>query len=388
MANDLAGTHILVIDNASEVRSLRKSLNDEGFFKLSDMSDGLKVLTGIKKDKPEVVVCNQHIPRYSGVQIFKSISGDKELANIKFIMTTPKLSKRERDELVSQGIRNILERPFSDEALRDLIFSLFGIAVEDMESVAEEFYKDGMELFKGKDFEKALTTFKNANDAFECAEYFYMQGRCYIELEMWDQAIAGLKNTIRVERNYKDVDKYMGMALRAKEDMGGALESLERASKQPDATAETHVELGKTYLSTDQIPKADESFRKATDMDSGNVDIRIQIGNAYLDKGVFDKAEDTFGDAIGMSPDTIQLYNRMAIALRKQGKHREAINIYIKALKITCKDEALYFNLARALHEAGEKEKAIKSLNMAIKLDPEFTEAIELKIEYISDKKA
>jgi len=81
------------------------------------------------------------------------------------------------------------------------------------------------------------------------------------------------------------------------------------------------------------------------------------------------------------SLEALELYSRGDI-LERQGKYEEAINIYGKAIRVAPKDEALYFNLARALCESGQKEKAIKALEIAISLDPEFEEAIELRNEY------
>lgn len=382
MANELSDLGILIVDNPTEIRNVREMLRDVGFNKVSDNSSALTVLTEIKKNPPQVVIANLHLPRYSGMQLFKSIVNDRQLASIKFIMTTPKLNRRELEEVEKDGVKQILQRPFSADDLREAIFNLFGMGTDDLKAAAADTAKEGHTLFSDGKFEDSLKRFKQASDAFPTPEYYFMQGRCYMELGLIDQAIAAFGNTKSSDPRYPELDHWLAETKKAKAEAATAVKYLEKAAGRENAPAAAHVELGKGYLNVDEVEKAEQSFGKAIELDPDNVVHRTTIGNAYLDKGVYDKAEQAFGDAIDINPENIPLYNRMAIALRKQGKVNEAINLYIKALKIAPKDEGLYFNLARALNESGDTGKALKSLDKAISLDPEFAEAIELRAEY------
>ncbi len=384
MAHDLSETKILIVDTQAEIRNMRETLRDGGFNSLSDMASGLKVLTQIKKAPPQVMIVNFNLPQYSGLQIFKSMQADRTLASIKFIMVIPKMNKKEMAEMVKQGVNNWVERPFSSDDLRESIFKVFGMGVADLKIAGDEIKKEAYKLFEGKDFEEAVKKFRESTEAYACAECYFMVGRCYIELGMYDQAIAAFQNTMKEDRRYPELEKWLVVAQQKKKDSKGSLATLERAAADTGARADAHVDLGKGYLSADMNEKADIAFATATEMEPENVENRKNIGNAYLENGLYEKAESAFGAAIDVNPADIALYNRMAIALRKQEKYKEAINIYIKAINVAPKDEGLFYNLSRALFESGDRPKAIKALDKAIALDPDFTEAITLKKEYMT----
>jgi tetratricopeptide (TPR) repeat protein len=389
MGSDLKDTKILLVDNPSEVRNMREVLRDLGFNNVSEMSDGLQVITAIKKDPPDIIMVNYNLPKYSGLQVFNSMSKDKALARIKFIMLSPKMNRRELEDMEKQGIQRILQRPFEEEQLKEMIYSVLGFDLADLKLTAEEFYKEGQELFQADNYEEAVTKFRDALDSAEDANY-YMLGRCYLEMDMVDQALAAFQNTVKLDPKHPEIDHWMGVALQRKKEYKESVKSLERAAKRKNANANTQVELGKSHLGTDQEPEAGAAFNKAKEMEPKNADVHKDIGNAYLENGKYEKAEEAFNEALDISPDNLTLYNRQAIALRQQGKHKEAINLYIKAIKIAPKDEGLYYNLSRALFEDGQAEKAVKAINKALTLDPEFEEAKTLKgcfLEYLETKK-
>ena len=369
MENELAKTSIFVADNAVGVKNIQELLREEGFKKISTITNGIKALNEIKKNKPEIIIANISLPKYTGLQIFKSTQTDKSLASIKFILTTSKLKQKELDEIKKQGVPNILQQPFSSGQLRELIFSIFGMGSELREDVAKDFFKQGMEYFEKGEFKKALEIYKNASTNYSEASYLFMQGRCYLELGQPDRAVVMFRKTTDIERNYPEIAHWRDIALKKRKEM-------------VNATPETYIEKGKNYLNADMVKEADQSFNTAISLDPKNTENRTNIGNAYLENELYSKAEEAFGDAIAMSPKDIPLHNRMAIALRKQGRYKEAINIYFNALKIAPKDEGLYYNMARVLFESNQKERALKALDLALSIDPEFEEAKKMRAEY------
>lgn len=384
MAHELSETKILLVDNPTEIRNMKEALREVGFNNIAEMNSGLQVLTEIKKNPPAIIFCNCILPQYSGMQVFKSLQADRTLAGIKFVMVFARLSRREQEDMKKDGVVNMLQRPFPPEALRETIFGIFGMSVDALREIAQETLEEARVLFSEKNFETALAKFREAGNAFPSAECFFWQGRCYLEMSMPDQALAAFNNTMEQDRGYPQVDHWIGVAFQRKKDFNSSINVLERAVKRPEAIAETHVELGKSYLGADKVAEADNSFNTAIKMDPNNIANRTSIGNAYLEKELYNKAEAVFGAAIDINPDNLVLYNRMAIALRKQGKHQDAINLYIKALKIAPSDEGLYYNLSKALYHSGQKEKAIKCLDKALTLDPEFSEAVKLRKEYVA----
>jgi tetratricopeptide (TPR) repeat protein len=75
----------------------------------------------------------------------------------------------------------------------------------------------------------------------------------------------------------------------------------------------------------------------------------------------------------------LSYYNDNGISYRTSGDVTRAITEYKKALFISPDDEHLYYNLARVFIEMGDKRAAEESINMAIKLNPQFYEGLKLQ---------
>lgn len=382
MPTDLRDTRIFIVDNAGEVRNLRETLGEIGCLSVKDQTNSIHALSEIKKERPDLVIANFNMPKYSGLQIFNSMKADKSLADVGFIMILPKMSRREIEDIEKQGVREYLARPFTADELKQKICGVCGFSMDDLKDKAEKKAAEAKKLYGEGDCEKAVNLYREASNLDKKAEHFFMQGMCYLKMELYDQAMAAFHNALELDKSYPEADHWLGVALQKKKDYQASIRALERAAKKEGATADTHVELGKSHLGADQVDQADEAFSQAMGMKPDDVDVRTKVGNAYLDKGIYDKAEKTFGEALDINPENIHLYNRMAIALRKQGKLGEAINLYVKALNVAPDDEGLYFNVARALYESGDKAKAVKALEKALRLDPDFAEAKTLLAEY------
>lgn len=385
MVQDIKETRILLVDNKAEITNMREQLRELGFNSFTEVSNGLQALTTIKKYKPGVIIANLSLPKYSGLQILNSIKADKDLSNIKFIMTTQRLNKREMAALIKDGVTNIMQRPFTAEQLKQKIFELHGLSPEDLINAAIDLADEARKLFDEKKYDEASKLYFEATESHTLVDYYFMLGRCYQEMDLLDQAIAAFKNASESDRKHQEARSYLEKAEEKRVERNRIL-TLEAKAERENSTAHDHLGLGKAYLNDEKVEKANSAFIKAVEKEPDNMEIRTEIGNAYLDKGLDNKAEEIFKEAINIQPDNIHLYNRMAIALRKQNKHNDAIDLYVKALGVAPKDEGLYYNLARALGESGQKPKALKALNKALSIDPDFKEAKDLKKEYQSGK--
>ena len=61
------------------------------------------------------------------------------------------------------------------------------------------------------------------------------------------------------------------MAFQRKKDYTASVRTLERATKRQEVQADTHVELGKSYLGADMPEMADSAFGAAIDINPENV---------------------------------------------------------------------------------------------------------------------
>jgi tetratricopeptide (TPR) repeat protein len=358
--SNLAETRILIIDNPKEAKHHARYLKEAGFTDVSELTSKHTDVDAIREYHPDVIIVNC----YFGLALFHLIRQDNSLASTEFIVTCPQLDEQERENIAQQGIKHILQRPYSTDVLREIILGLFGVSGANSKEQAEEFFHTSMDIISKGDYENTLTQLKRSLDSHPDADYFLAPALCYIAPNVSDKVQAALSMEGRI-----------GDAQQTSQDAFLEIKALKRATQKDDVTAEIHVDLGKAYLGVDMIPDADHSFETAIKMEPENVPNRKNIGAAYLQKGLYDKAEKIFDDAIKITPGNIQLYISRAISFRKQGKYQESIDIYLSALNIDPNDEGIFFNLARVLIESGERKRGIKAIEQALKIDPEFEEA-------------
>lgn len=142
---------------------------------------------------------------------------------------------------------------------------------------------------------------------------------------------------------------------------------------------EEKVSLGQKHLDKKEFYAAAFEFGQAVKMDDKNLKAHLGKGKAHLSLGETEKAKESFEKLSEI--DTLydeenkHLFNEYGIELRRGKMYELAIENYNKAISIDPNDEALYFNIGRAYHEMGDIEQAKKSLEKALSLKSDFSEA-------------
>ncbi|MBA3898606.1 MAG: tetratricopeptide repeat protein [Bacteroidetes bacterium] len=73
------------------------------------------------------------------------------------------------------------------------------------------------------------------------------------------------------------------------------------------------------------------------------------------------------------------LFYKLGLSYHNMGMHKPALYFYKIALKVSSPEPSLYYNIAVIYREEKEFIKAMENLNHAIKLDPDFSEALFLR---------
>jgi threonine synthase len=103
--------HVAIIDDTAEARRLiRRILQSQGNFVISEASDGKKGLVLIKSERPDLVVLDLMMPEMDGFSVLEALKADPDTADIPVIVSTAKeLTEEEKGRLKGQ-IQSLMQK--------------------------------------------------------------------------------------------------------------------------------------------------------------------------------------------------------------------------------------------------------------------------------------
>lgn len=181
--------------------------------------------------------------------------------------------------------------------------------------------------------------------------------------------------------------------------------------KDPDfATA--RVLLATYYYDTNRKTEAEEEFIKSLEKDPNNFAAHINVAAIYIEKNIFDKAEFHLKRALEIESGHAGTYYNLALVYLKQniypkaleyftkgveyndyggfhhlsyyniasihqtyGRYQQAIEAYEQAVQRKSDFDKAYHRLAIVYHKLNQNEKAIENAKMAIRVNPNNTDA-------------
>ena len=100
------------------------------------------------------------------------------------------------------------------------------------------------------------------------------------------------------------------------------------------------------------------------------------LGVFHLDRGDILSATRYFERAVAWDTNSAPSYHALAVALSLQGRNDEAVQELQIACRLAPRDAELKFKLGLALNEVGKLDQARAALEEAVKLDPQFAQAL------------
>lgn len=116
---------VLVIDNSEVIRNLlTEYLTDLGYV-VENAINGLDGIEKALRGDYDVVICDIHMPKRNGYQVFSEVSGQKP--NLPFIMTDS-LPDTLAERAVNEGAYACLSKPFNLDQVKKTIDQLLAKA--------------------------------------------------------------------------------------------------------------------------------------------------------------------------------------------------------------------------------------------------------------------
>lgn len=149
--------------------------------------------------------------------------------------------------------------------------------------------------------------------------------------------------------------------------------------------------LGLLYSIMGTEAKAEQEFLQILTIDSGNKSALRELGRIYLRKGEWARAAKNFEEVLqgpGPTAEPHQVYNWLALSYYNQQKLEQAEQAWLQAIRIS-ENAGVRYNLALAYKEQERFDLAQESLEKAVAMKPDFTQALfelaqlELKNKHI-----
>jgi serine/threonine-protein kinase len=164
----------------------------------------------------------------------------------------------------------------------------------------------------------------------------------------------------------------LGLALRAKGDLDGAIAAYRQAIVCDSKYAYTHYNLALVLMDKGDNDGAVAACHQAIACLPKYVAAHAVLGNALRARGDNDGAIAAYHEALRHEPKYAYAYNGLGLALVAKGDLDGAIVAYQKAIELDAKSVYPHNNLGRALRAKGDFDGAVAAHKAALRVEPKF----------------
>lgn len=110
--------NVLVVDDMASIRKiLIRCLNNIGFTKIVEASNGEEAMNIIKSKNPPIglIISDWNMPVCSGLEFLKRLRADAEMNKLPFIMVTSESDKSQVLDAIKAGVNGYVLKPFTPE---------------------------------------------------------------------------------------------------------------------------------------------------------------------------------------------------------------------------------------------------------------------------------
>ncbi|MCE0451555.1 lipopolysaccharide assembly protein LapB [Brevibacillus sp. AF8] len=214
-------------------------------------------------------------------------------------------------------------------------------------------FKEGEEMFKNGDYQKALNIFSiclsNKIKEFESTAYM---GSCQMHME-----------------NFKEAISYFKAAL----------------SKSPN-NEEITLELVWAYIFDNQYDIAYSELQRFLFIYPNSTNAQFSLGICQQEMGEHQEAIQTFTSLLDTFPEKEDLHNRIGLNLMLIGEKDEALSAYKKAIEMNPSFYVAYYNQAYIYAGDGRFNEALELLEQSLSINPIEISTLKLKTELLIEQ--
>ena len=110
---------VLIIDDDPHYRQLMGEVLQPLGWRVLEAGEGESGLEEVRRNRPDVVLCDLLMPRCNGFQVCRAIRADATLRNTKIIVTSGRNFEADRTSARQAGANEYVMKPFTREVIED-----------------------------------------------------------------------------------------------------------------------------------------------------------------------------------------------------------------------------------------------------------------------------
>lgn len=221
----------------------------------------------------------------------------------------------------------------------------------------------------------------------EHLQELYELGKKLFDEGKYNEAEPLLRDVIRVNPRYADVQNKLGVISSLNGDLKAAAGHFEMALELNPQYTEASLNLAVTYNELGEFKRAQEVVTVAAQIahpDPNMIDPYIagklanehfKVGNMYLEFNMNDEAIEEYQKAVKLHPKLADVHTKLGIALRNKGKVEEAIVQFVKAKVINQNYGPAWVQLGLSYYMEGLTGLAFEEWQKALQHNPNLKEA-------------
>ncbi len=243
-----------------------------------------------------------------------------------------------------------------------------------------EKYNAGQELFKKRQFQKALVAFEDAVKIDgKNAQAYRAMGTTYKKLRNYKKAIEAYQMATSIKSDYAAAYFEMGELQFQTKDYTGAQASMQKVLGIDHNFAEgkargrlkvAYIQEGNTLFRRRNYKAAADQYESATQVDPSDATVFFNLGLAHRSARSVNAAREALETAIELDPNYGKAHRGLGDLFRATGKNSSAARSYLKAIQADAKDTRSRLSLAAVYKAMKQNSKAISELKKAARVDP------------------
>ncbi|MCD6459190.1 tetratricopeptide repeat protein [bacterium] len=254
---------------------------------------------------------------------------------------------------------------------------------------ADYHFLKGKGYSKGKMYEQSLAPLRKSIklNPYNFKGYSLL-GRSLNELHYYHDSVVVNKLALKLHPYYINCMNNLGNALRGIYHVDDSIAVYKRALELFPDFAEAHNNLGIAYKEKKDIPAAEQEYKKAIEIDPSYEKAYNNLGNIYLNQGRIDDAVQCYLKAIKNNPELSDVYNNIGLAMLKKKNYKKAVEYFDDCIKRNSRLPDPHNNKGTALRKMGKYDDAIVQFKKAVMIDSEYLPAYNNIAEtYLAQKK-
>jgi tetratricopeptide (TPR) repeat protein len=216
---------------------------------------------------------------------------------------------------------------------------------QQLEYIASNTLKNGIDLYQKKDYEGAARAFKGALSMAPSSSFS------------------------------KDAAKYLAMAQLNLGETDQAIDAYKTSIKLHPDLAEPHVDLAKLYFSESRYKEAEIEYAAAVRIDPSSAN-HYSLGQAYLVQDRYAEAEAEFQEVRRLEPKSPYSAYGLGLAYSRQGRYEKAIDLFEASIKLNRDFHDAYAEIGFAYADLGRMDDAEKIFEFLEKEAPDLADTL------------